>query len=107
MQRPPVWRTDPESVWIHCKPIDWDAQPYQALGELVVHFSLGGKMYTTFAPRELIDVQRNLMQAAIIADCDDDLLVQIPAETLTSGPRFLVSEVEESMVRTSGERNGP
>ena len=94
--RVPQWRIQPEQVWVRCLNI-------KDLGrdeEFVVQFAANGKEYVSFVPKRFVNEADRLLQALIIADVDGGLLVDIPVETLTSGPRILVAEGERDSVLT-------
>ena len=91
------WREVPTDVWLKCFKISGkEQQPfYKALGELIVHFQANSKDYTSFVPERFVDLENRLLAAVIIADYGDDLIVDIPAETLTTGPRIRVTAREK------------
>ena len=94
--RVPQWRIHPEQVWLNCQ----DVRDLGRDGEFVVHFAANGEEYVSFVPKRFLNVADCLLQALIIADVDGGLLVDIPVETLTSGPRILVAEGEKDSVLT-------
>ena len=98
MLKTPDWREAPEPVWLACKPFNHDAQPFSHLGEWTVHFVLNGTSYTTFVAKEFVDVTNCKLRAFIVADYDNDYLIDLPAETLTSGPRLRVPAAEKDTV---------
>lgn len=69
--------------------------------EFVVQFETKNGHYTSFVPKEHVDADNRRMHAYIVADVDDGVLVLIPAETLTSGPRLLVEESERNELLTA------
>ncbi|MCY4623395.1 MAG: hypothetical protein OXC99_00065 [Chloroflexi bacterium] len=90
----PRWRTQPQQVWVNCQLI-------RDLGrdeEFVVHFIANGEHYISFVPKRFVNATARLLQGLIVADVEGGLLVDIPVETLTSGPRILVSEGERDSV---------
>lgn len=92
----PQWRIEPEQVWLKCQGI-------RDLGrkeEFVVQFAANGEEYISFVPKRFVREDGYLLQALVIADVDGGLLVDIPAETLTSGPRILVPDAEKESVLT-------
>ncbi len=92
------WREAPTDVWLRCFQIsEKEQQPfYKALGELIVHFQANSKDYISFVPERFVDFENRLLAAVIIADYGDDLIVDIPAETLTTGPRIRVAGSEKN-----------
>ena len=91
----PQWRDEPEPVWINCG----DVRSLRD-EEFLVSFNANGKDFISFVPSRFIDPDKRLLQAVIIADVDEGLLVDIPVETLTSGPRILVLDSEKDSVLT-------
>ena len=95
----PQWRTEPEQVWINCQAI----KEFGQHEEFIVQFETNGESYVSFVPKRFVDLSSSGMQAVIIADVDGGVLVDIPAETLTSGPRILVLDTEkDSVLRSAG-----
>ena len=94
------WKPAPINVWIQCKQIrDKVDQPYyEAFKEYIVHFSTNGLYYTAFVPEEFVDASQCLLAAKIVAEYGQDLLVDIPVETLTSGTRLRVSSWEKDNI---------
>ena len=88
MPKVPEWRDEPQQVWITCHEI----RDLPQMEECVVLFRVNGEEFTSFVPKRFVDAQSKAMQGAIVAEFDGDLLIDIPAETLTSGPRILVPE---------------
>ncbi len=89
------WKDEPELVWVQCDKVKPDIQPFQALNEVVVSFKINGGKYTAFVPKEFVDLEKRRIAATIVADYGNDYLVDLPVETLTSGPRILVPESEK------------
>ena len=98
-----VWRNKPEHVWILCDKIDSGDQPFRQLKEIIVHFILNGNVHVAFVPEQFVDSVNKRLSAMIVAEYGDDLLVDIPAETLTSGSRLRVSAAERDSVLISKE----
>lgn len=84
----PRWRPEPELVWIPCKTV----RQLPDLKEFVVQFDIDGQEYTSFVPARFVDEDNSGLGACIIADVNAGVLVDIPADTLTSGPRLLVRD---------------
>ena len=93
----PSWRLEPEPVLIPCHTIK-EGKGWLLPDELAVQFRMDGEEYTSFVPARFVDRERSGLMAAIIADCEDSWLVDIPVETLTSGPRILVPAAEKERV---------
>ena len=91
--RIPEWRIDPEQVWLRCKDMT-DLNE----GEVVVHFMTNKEQYVSFVPKRFLDRSKLMLQALVIADVEGGLLVDIPTETLTSGPRIFVPKWEQEAV---------
>lgn len=92
MARVPDWRSEPKQVWISC-------QDMREVGdELLVQFLANGETYTAFVHKRFVDRDNKWLQGYIIADWDEDLLVDLPSETLTSGSRILVRHTEQDSV---------
>ena len=98
MPRVPEWRDEPEQVWIICQ----EMRDLPQLDEFLVLFKVNGEQFTSFVPKRFVDHDKMAIRGAIIAEFNGDLLIDIPAETLTSGPRILVpiSQVESVLTYT-------
>ena len=94
--RIPQWRIQPQQVWVNCR----DVKDLGREEEFVVQFAANGEEYVSFVPKHFVNEASRLLQALIIADVDGGFLVDIPVETLTSGPRILVAEGEKDSVLT-------
>ena len=92
----PQWRVKPQEVWVNCQ----DVKELNQEEEFIVHFEANGEEYVSFVPKRFVDLGERRLQALVIADVDGGLLVDIPVETLTSGPRILVREGEKDSVLT-------
>ena len=78
---------------------DKEQQPYyEAFKEYIVHFETNGYWHTAFVPEEFVDVDNCRLAAIVIADYGDDVLVDIPVETLTTGPRLRVTASEKENI---------
>ena len=87
----PTWRTAPQPVLINC--LKAHEMPNQE--EYIVQFECQRGHFTSFVPKEHVDPEALKLHAFIIADVQDKgVLVALPEETLTSGPRLLVFEDE-------------
>ena len=94
MVQAPAWRVEPEPVWISCQ----EVKTVEPDRELLVQFMASGKSYVAIVPKRFVNQADKSLQGFIIADCDDDLLVQLPVETFTSGSRILVRDTERDAV---------
>ena len=94
MPQVPAWRPEPEQVWIRCQQINNGTYA----GELVAQFKVNGDEFTTFVPEKYVDKTNKLLRALIVADFGDSWLIDIPAETLTSGSRIRVRSPEKKEV---------
>ena len=92
----PEWRQDPEPVLINCLKV----HPWPQFGEYIVQFETQRGHFTSFVPMQHVNPEGKFLHAFIIADVEDGLLVALPAETVTSGPRIQVSNAEKDSVLT-------
>ena len=90
----PRWRQETEPVWIACK----EMKELPELEEHVVQFMANGELYTAFVPSHFLNLDKYALAGQIIADIDEGFLVDIPTETLNSGPRIIVTSVEKDQV---------
>jgi len=92
--RVPEWLKEPEVIWIKCTIIGQDSES----GELVVRIKVNGDEFTAFVSANFVDQQKSLLQGYHIANWGNDLLVDIPGESFTSGSRIRVPEAEKTSV---------
>jgi len=90
MVQTPAWRVEPEQVWISCQ----EVKTVEPNRELLVQFVADGASYVALVPERFVNQANKSLQGFIIADCERDLLVQLPVETFTSGSRILVRDAE-------------
>lgn len=90
----PQWRSEAEAVRIFCKTIKLVPQ----LDEYIVQFNANGVEYTSFVPERFMDLAKQGMGAWIIAAVDGGVLVDIPADTFTSGSRIKIRDSERDAV---------
>ena len=64
--------------------------------ELVVQFKVNGNQVTSFVSGHFVDTVNNRLQGIIVADFGDSWLIDIPAETFTSGSRIRVKDPDKS-----------
>ena len=70
---------------------------------MVVQFKVNGNSYTLFVMPSMVNVEERTMDAMIIADLDDSgFLIDLPSETLTSGPRIQISQKDAETVIIRG-----
>ena len=100
MRQIPVWREQPEPVWVHCQGIV-DVKPLKDFGELIVRFKVNGEEYTAIVLERFVNRDNSGLQGLIVAEYNGDLLVDLPTDTFTSGPRILVPAEEKDKVLTA------
>ena len=100
MLKASVWRADPEPVLLNCL----EVREVPGRNEFVVQFQTKKGHYTSFVPKQYVDADNRQMQAYIVADVDEGVLVLIPAETLTSGPRLVVEKSERNELLTASPK---
>ena len=98
MVQVPAWRIEPEQVWISCQEI----KTVEPRRELLVQFVANGNSYVAIVPERFVDQARKTLQGYIIADWDEDVLVDLPVETFSGGSRVLVRNSERSSVLLPG-----
>ncbi len=90
----PRWLAEPKSVWIRCQHISAGQRP----DEFIVQFKVNGDEFTAFVPKQFVDQSTKTLAGCIVADYEDSWLIDIPVETLTSGPRIFVPDAEKESV---------
>ena len=88
--KPPVSKDEPEPVWIALQEIRKSDRPE----EYLVQFKVHGEQFVSFVPRKYVNFEKKQMFGVVFAEYEGNLLVELPAETLTSGPRMRVPEDE-------------
>lgn len=61
--------------------------------EVMVHIRVNGEEYAVFIPHGIgfvLDSENKTIKAWLVAKFEDDLLVDLPVETLTSGQRIRI-----------------
>lgn len=91
----PRWRFEPELVWLRCQIIK--KHPHTDK-EFIVQFKTNGEQFVSFVPSRFVNLEKSGIGACIIADVSGGVLVEIPAETLTSGARMVVWDGERDAV---------
>lgn len=100
MTQTPQWRFSPEPIWVLCE----DVREVDDFKEFIVNFRANGKQCVSFVPERFVNLDAKLLQGYIIADVAGGVLVDIPAETLTSGARILVQDSEREQVLASDSK---
>ena len=90
----PRWRAEQKPVWIFCKNI----KPLPQLHEFVVQFDADGQEFTSFVPERFVNLDNSGLGGCIVADVEAGVLIDIPADTFTSGTRILVRNSEMDSV---------
>ena len=88
----PIRGSEPGQVWIQCQLVNDNVHPW----ELVVQFKVNGNQVTSFVRGRFVDTVNNTFQGIIVADFGDSQLIDIPAETFTSGSRIRVKDPDKS-----------
>ena len=96
MPKMPDFKLDPESVWIALQEVRESPRPQ----EYLVQFKVHGEQFVAFIPRKYVDFEKKRMFGVVYAEFEGDLLVEMPAETLTSGPRMRVPKNEVESLLT-------
>ena len=63
-----------------------------------MQFETNGQEYISFVPARFVNEDNRGLGACIIADVSGGVLVDIPADTLSSGPRVMVRDSERDAV---------
>jgi hypothetical protein len=85
----PEWIAPPKEIKIRCEKIT-------ELGdskELMIFIKINGEDLTAFIPPTMdfvINMVEKTVKAILVAKFNDDYLVDLPVETLTSGPRIRI-----------------
>lgn len=85
----PQWISPPQQGTLKCVyvgkgDVDW---------ERAVQFEVGGRRYMSLVPAESVDPDRKTLRVNIIGSLTDgSYLVDLPAETFTSGPRLQIQK---------------
>jgi hypothetical protein len=88
--------------WLKPEPVDLKVEHVGEVkifpGEYLVGFRVNGENFAGFFPTEFVSRKKKVMSALIIADVEEGWLIQIPEETFTSGPRFVIPHDEKDTV---------
>ncbi len=85
----PKWISPPQLGTLKCVyvgkgDVDW---------QRAVQFEVGGRRYMSLVPAESVDPDRKTLSVSIIGSLTDgSYLVDLPAETFTSGPRLQIQK---------------
>lgn len=93
----PQFRDRPQPVWLLCEQISREKDH----PEYVVRFCIGGELFLTFVPVALadsVDEAGKRLKAFIVADFDNDWVIDVPGETMPSGPRFRVPSTQQGLI---------
>ena len=93
-----VYFSPPKQVWFPCDRINVDDHPYWHVNEVIVFFTLNDKLLMGFMPKDLVDCERKLMAAEIVAEDGEDIIMGIPAETFTTGSRVRVPPADQGRI---------
>ncbi len=91
----PEWISPPrtgelECVYVGRGDVDW---------QRAVQFVVNGHRYTSLVPVEAVDSERKRLRIKIIGSLKDgSYLVDLPAETFTSGPRLQIRRDAPALV---------
>ena len=94
----PEWISPPRSGELECVyvgrgDVDW---------QFAVQFDVDGYLYTSLVPAEAVDPVRKRLRIKIIGSLKDgSYLVDLPAETFTSGPRLQIRKDAPVLVHAS------
>lgn len=93
--RQPHW-LDPREVHIRTVEIRVGPGP----GEYTVKIRINGDELISFVPSGSVNEQQQILRAVRIGELESDWLIDLPAETLTSGPRIRVPKDQEETLFT-------
>lgn len=85
----PEWIAPPREIRIRCEKITKIGNSE----ELMIYIKINGEDFTAFIPPTMdfiINTVEKTIKAFLVAKFDEDLLVDLPVETLTSGPRIRI-----------------
>ena len=91
----PKWISPPQQGALKCVYVgkgdmDW---------ERAVQFEVDGRRYMSLVPAESVDSERKTLSVSIIGSfTDGSYLVDLPAETFTSGPRLQIKNDAPELV---------
>ena len=97
-----IWRKEPQQVWINCLKVAESKVAFEQLSDYTVHIKLNDVVLVAFVPPNFVDKDNKRLSALIVADYGNDVLVDIPAQTLTAGSRLRVLEKDKDSVLGKG-----
>ena len=97
----PQWLSEPLEMALECSYVGEE----RAIRERVVQFDLGGEQYISFVPGDSVHPEKKLMLVNAIATLSDgSYLVELPAETLTTGMRIKVRQDAPELIHDPRRR---
>ena len=85
-----TWNNKPEPIWISFEKVADEMQAFKILGETIIQLVIGNRRLTAFVPDRFLDRENNRLAAYTLASQGQNILIELPVETLDSGPRLLV-----------------
>ncbi len=91
----PKWLSPPRQGALRCTYIDQDLSSM----EYTVQFKVNGRTYTSFVPKEVVDIKEKQMLVHVIGSLKDGShLVDLPSDTLISGTRIKIRKDEPGLI---------
>ena len=91
----PEWLTPPRPGALKCTYVGDDESSI----EFPVQFKVNGNIYTSFVPAEAVDFDKGQIFIRIIGSLNDgSYLIDLPSDTLTSGPRLKVHKDDPHLI---------
>ena len=70
--------------------------------ERAVQFEVGGRKYMSLVPADSVDAERKTLSVSIFGSLSDgSYLVELPAETFTSGPRLQIQKDAPELIHAT------
>ena len=70
--------------------------------ERAVQFEVGGRKYMSLVPADSVDAERKTLSVSIFGSLSDgSYLVELPAETFTSGPRLQIQKDAPELIHAA------
>ena len=94
----PKWISPPQRGTLKCiyvgkGDVDW---------ERAVQFEVGGRKYMSLVPADSVDAERKTLSVSIFGSLSDgSYLVELPAETFTSGPRLQIQKDAPELIHAA------
>mgnify|MGYP001091052303 CR=1 FL=1 len=93
-QKIPIWQLEPIPAKIQCtlvtKGLHKDEYSVQFIGD--------GESFTAFVPSAYVDVANKRIMVSVVAEFDDNYLIDLPVDTLTSGPRIRLPKTSKVLI---------